>query len=165
MEARIDTSFHIDRMSGFGIVVPVKAGIIQEFDDHEYHGHLSSKVVGKHITVLKELVETKLYKTRVHNFDLFKAYTETGIKNIEYTLLQLRRRLSELDKTIVPPTEGDYFYNRNSRQNYEIRMDERKLNISQVKEQIKEAEKKFAIARNVIEDVKQKIFEEHGIQY
>lgn len=166
MEARIDTSFHIDRISGFGIIVPLKAGIIQEFNDQEYHGHLSSKFVGKHINELKEFVEEKLYKTRINNINIYKAYTETGIKNIEFDLFRFNKRLSELDKTHIPePSKSDYFYTTNSKAVYEGRVKEREMSIKHLREIIEREQAKFDAAKKVIDAVKLDIFKEHGIQY
>jgi hypothetical protein len=168
MKPKIDKSFFIDRAGEFAIIIPVVGGIVQEFNDHEYKGKLSSKTVGKHINVLKEICEKQLYNTRVGNYKLIEVYTTTKSKNLEWTIVKLKERAKELGvaiKSIEDKKEEYLKLNPKNNYNYETRLKANLLDKSQTINLLALTEIDFEKAKKEVAEVKSQIFKEHGIQY
>ena len=144
MKVIVNSSFVIDRISGFPILVPVKKGIIQEFYDREYNGKLSEAVAGKHVSELITLCKNKLYKTWVKNYDLGNVMMQTGLRNKEYALHVAQKELDMANKTIS--------YNSTSLQ-------------KMWSERIVELKKEIAEAKAIVDRKKEEIFQEHGIKF
>jgi hypothetical protein len=166
---KADTNFYIDRMFGLPIVVPVINGIVQEFNDQEYHGHLSNKTAGRHISELKEICSTKLHKTWVKNWSIAKMYNETKYNNIEFQIDNLKRELVNFNKTII--VKGDSagvpisYRTYESNANFETRVIKHELNKTQAKNMLAELEEKFKEAKEKINFAKLQVFNEHQIQF
>jgi hypothetical protein len=166
---KADTNFYIDRMFGLPIVVPVINGIVQEFNDQEYHGHLSNKTAGKHISELKEICTTKLYKTWVKNWSVARRYNETNYNNLRFQIDTLKRELANLTKTIVvksdsvgvPITYRKY----ESNANFVTRVTKHELSKTQAINMLAELEEKFKEAQEKINFAKLQVFNEHQIQF
>jgi len=166
---KADTNFYIDRMFGLPIVVPVLNGIVQEFNDQEYHGHLSNKTAGKHISELKEICTTKLYKTWVKNWSIAKMYNETKYNNLEFQIDNLKRELANFNKIII--VKGDSagvpisYRTYESNANFETRVRKHELNKTQAINMLAELEEKFKEAQEKINFAKLQVFNEHQIQF
>jgi predicted nucleic acid-binding Zn-ribbon protein len=160
---KVDTNFYIDRTSGFPIVINVINGIVQEFDDHEYHGHLSSKTVGKHISELKEICTTKLYKTWLKNFNIGQVYNNTGYNNLEWKIHNLKRQLEQLNKTIIVRL-NDY-YRKETEYNFNERYRTHELTKTQAANMLATLEAEFEEAKEKVRLAKLQVFNEHGIQF
>ncbi len=163
---RIDTDFYIDRMFGLPICFPVKAGIIQEFQDHEYHGHLSSKVVGKHVDVLKAICKNDLHKSWVKNFSIGQAYCKFKYSNLEFAIGNLKQEIANFDKTIFVKKESWGIYHTiESALDFDFRIQQHELSKTQAKNLLSELEEKFVQVKNEISLVKLKVFNEHNTQF
>ncbi len=161
----IDNSFYIDRTQGFCIVFPVKQGIVQPFDDHEYHGHLSGKTVGKHISELQKICTNQLYKTWIKHFKIANSYAETKYSNLKFEIYNTKKRIAELNKTtIVINDKNNDYYRYESISFFENRKKEHQLNKFQSENLLVQLEEKLKQAQTKIDSVKLKVFNEHGIQ-
>lgn len=160
---KVDGNFYIDRTVGFPIVVPVINGIVQEFDDHEYNGHLSSKTVGKHINELREICNAQLYKTWLKNFKIGKTYIETTYNNLEWKIHNLKRELAQLNNTIIVRL-NDY-YRKETEYNFKERYRTHELTKTQAANMLATLEAKFEEAKEKVRLAKLEVFNEHGIQF
>jgi hypothetical protein len=153
-------------MFGFPIIIPVSKGIIQEFNDSEYHGHLSSKVVGKHIDELKDICKNKLYKSWVKNWSIAKVYSETRYNNILFDIQTVKRNIAIFEKTtIAQPTKSDYYYKFESKESFNERVQTLSLNKKQAYILLRELEEKLKDAEGKINFAKLQVFNEHQTQF
>lgn len=160
---KADTNFYIDRMFGLPIVVPVINGIVQEFNDQEYHGHLSGKTAGKHISELKKICTTKLYKTWVKNWSIGQVYNNTNYNSLRFKIDNLKRELEGHNKTIIVRL-NDY-YRKETEYTFNERYRTHELNKIQAKNMLAELEEKFKEAQEKINLAKLQVFNEHQIQF
>ena len=160
---KADTNFYIDRMFGLPIVVPVKSGIVQEFNDQEYNGHLSSKTAGKHISELKEICTTKLHKTWVKNWSIARMYSETNYNSLRFKIDNLKRELEGHNKTII--VRFSDYYRKETEYNFNERYRIHELNKTQAINMLAELEEKFKEAQEKINFAKLQVFNEHQIQF
>jgi hypothetical protein len=153
-------------MFGFPIIIPVSKGIIQEFNDSEYHGHLSSKVVGKHIDELKDICKNRLYKSWVKNWSIAKVYAETRYNNIVFDIQAVKQKIAIFEKTtITRPSKSDYFYRVVSDKTFNERVENLSLNKKQAYILLRELEEKLKDAEDKINFAKLQVFNEHQTQF
>lgn len=160
---KTDTNFYIDRTVGLPIIVPVANGIVKEFNDHEYNGHLSSKTVGKHISELKEICATKLYKTWVKNWNIGQVYNNTKYNNLEWKIINLKKEI-ERNNSIIIVRFNDY-YGKESENNFNQRRSNHEMTKKQAVNLLAELEDKFKEAQEKVNFAKLQVFNEHGIQF
>ncbi len=160
---KADTNFYIDRTVGLPIIVPVINGIVQEFNDHEYHGHLSSKTVGKHISELKEICTTKLYKTWVKNWNIGQVYNSTSYNNLEWKIINLKKEIDRNNSTIIVKL-NDY-YRKETEYDFQNRYRVHELNKTQAVNLLAKLEEEFKEAQEKVNFAKLQVFNEHGIQF
>lgn len=162
----IDTNFYIDRMFGFPIVIPVVGGIVQEFYDQEYHGHLSGKTVGKHINELRKICKTKLHKSWVKHWAVASTYDKTKYSNLEYHISLMKKEIEKFDKSIVVRSEipGYHSYYPEPIASFNNRQKQLNLSKTEAVNLLAELEGKFVAAQEEIRLAKLKVFQEHGIE-
>jgi len=163
-----DNSFYIDRMFGFGIVIPVINGIVQEFHDHEYKGKLAAASVGKHINELQSICKTHLYKTWVKSRDVGEAYLKTNFNTLEYRVKMLELNLKKLESHKFISYEEEqklYYWKHSSKDDYNYRVSSHKAEIEQAKKVLQKVIEELNEARKVIDETKAKVSEKHGFLF
>jgi len=161
MEA--DTNFYIDRMFGLPIVVPVLNGIVQEFNDQEYNGHLSNKSAGKHISELKDICTNKLYKTWVKNWSIGKVYNSTSYNKLQWQILNLKKEIERNNSTVI--VRFSDYYRKESENDFNQRRSNHEMTKKQAVNMLAELEEKFKEAQEKINLAKLQVFNEHQIQF
>lgn len=168
MTTKVDNSFYIDRIFGYGIVIPVINGIVQEFHDHEYKGKLAAASVGKHINELQAICKKHLYKTWVKSRDVGEAYLRTNFNYLEYRVHMLELNLKKLESHKFISYEEEqklYYWKHSTKEDYNYRVSSHKAEIEQTKRILQKATEDLNEARRVVNETKAKVSEKHGFLF